>query len=296
MVRIRAFCCGVGLSLLAQAALAQSESPQRWVSAGGAISEWVVALGAEQRLVGVDSTSQQPSSLRELPSIGYQRQLAAEGILALRPDLLVGSEEMGPPPVLEQLGAAGVRIERLSAAGDLTALQGNVRRLGELLGEPERAEAVLADLDARLARQAHWLREAQRSQAVPGVLLLVGQGGGNLLVAGSGTSADWLLEHSGGHNLASHPGYKAFSSEALAALNPEVLLVTDRSLRGVEVLKAVLAQNPGLAASRAVREERVLVIDPTLLVGGLGPRTLETLASWSAAFYPQQPPLADGAP
>nr|WP_256930792.1 ABC transporter substrate-binding protein [Pseudomonas sp. ABC1] len=284
------------MSVLAQAGVAQEAQPQRWVSAGGAISEWVVALGAEQRLVGVDSTSQQPPSLKALPSIGYQRQLAAEGILALRPDLLVGSEEMGPPPVLAQLGAAGVRIERLSAAGDLPALKGNVRRLGELLGEPERAEAVLVDLDARLARQAHWLHSAQQTQAIPGVLLLVGQGGGSLLVAGSGTSADWLLENAGGRNLAAHPGYKAFSSEALAALDPHVLLVTDRSLRGAEVLKAILAQNPGLASSRAVREGRVLVVDPTLLVGGLGPRTLETLGAWSAAFYPQQPPLDDGAP
>ena len=68
-----------------------------------------MALGGEDRLIGVDTTSQHPASLRALPSIGYQRQLAAEGILSLRPDLLLGSEEMGPPPVLEQLRSAGVR-------------------------------------------------------------------------------------------------------------------------------------------------------------------------------------------
>src|SRR5690606_3315491 len=80
--------------------------PQRWVSAGGALSEWVILLGGENRLVGVDTTSRHPASLTKLPSVGYQRQLAAEGLLALRPDLLLGSEEMGPPPVLEQLAVA----------------------------------------------------------------------------------------------------------------------------------------------------------------------------------------------
>src|SRR5262245_990153 len=82
-----------------QAAVAEP-LPQRWVSAGGSISEWVVALGGQDRLVGVDTTSQHPEALKALPSIGYQRQLAAEGILSLRPDILVGTEEMGPPPVL----------------------------------------------------------------------------------------------------------------------------------------------------------------------------------------------------
>ena len=91
-------CAGV---LVSQMAVADA-LPQRWVSAGGAFSEWVVALGGESKLVGVDSTSQYPQSLRSLPGVGYQRGLAAEGILALKPDILVGSNEMGPPPVLEQ--------------------------------------------------------------------------------------------------------------------------------------------------------------------------------------------------
>ncbi len=87
---------------MAQAA----ELPQRWVSAGGSLSEWVVALGGESKLVGVDTTSQHPQALKQLPSVGYQRQLAAEGVLALRPDILIGTEEMGPPPVLKQLEGA----------------------------------------------------------------------------------------------------------------------------------------------------------------------------------------------
>ena len=93
------------------------------VSAGGALSEWVTALGGESKLVGVDTTSQHPASLKALPSIGYQRQLSAEGILSLRPQILVGTEEMGPPPVLAQIRSAGVQVDMFSAQPDFAHTQ-----------------------------------------------------------------------------------------------------------------------------------------------------------------------------
>ncbi len=274
-----------GLCLTATSVLADA-LPQRWVSAGGSLSEWVVALGGEARLVGVDTTSLHPASLQALPKIGYQRQLAAEGILALKPDILLGSEEMGPPPVLQQLRAAGVRIETLSATADEKTVHETIQRLGELLGAPDRARQAAAAFDARLAAQDAWLKKAQSAQAAPGVVLLVGHAGGNLLVAGQGTSGDWLIQHAGGRNLATHKGYQTLSTEALTALNPQVVVLSDRALEGDQARAALTQQNPGLAATSALRDGRVLVLDPTLLVGGLGPRIPDGLASLSRAFYP----------
>ena len=173
--------------------LAAEPLPQRWVSSGGALSEWVVVLGGERKLVGVDTTSRHPVSLTQLPSVGYQRQLAAEGILALRPDLLLGSEEMGPPPVLEQLAAAGVHIERLMARAELHSLQANLQRLGQLLGDEAGAQRAFADYQARLQTQQQWVEQAQRSQEAPGVLLLLGHAGGSPLAGGVDTAADWLI-------------------------------------------------------------------------------------------------------
>jgi len=282
----------LGASLLSCASVMAAEPlPQRWISSGGSLSEWVVALGGESRLVGVDSTSQHPESLRALPSIGYQRQLAAEGMLTLRPDMLIGSEEMGPPPVLAQLRGAGVRVEMLSAKADLTSLQASLQRIGTLLGEPQRADQAFAAYQQRLQQQADWLVIAQRQQAAPGVLLLLGHAGASPMAGGKDTSADWLIERAGGRNLASHSGFKALSTEALLALDPEVVIIADRSLAGDAAREALLQQNPALASTRAVRNQRLLMLDPTLLVGGLGPRLPDGLAALSAAFYPASQPL-----
>lgn len=282
----------LGASLLSCASVMAAEPlPQRWISSGGSLSEWVVLLGGQSRLVGVDSTSQHPQSLRELPSIGYQRQLAAEGMLALRPDLLLGSEEMGPPPVLEQLGRAGVQVEVLSSQADLASLQASVKRIGELLGQPQQATQALEAYAQRLQQQARWVARAQQAQSAPGVLLLLGHAGGNPLAGGRDTAAHWMIEQAGGRNLAQHSSYKALSSEALLALDPQVLIIADRSLSGEQAIAAMLRHNPALAATQAVREQRIILLDPTLLVGGLGPRMPDGLAALSAAFYPASPAL-----
>ncbi|MBM9488112.1 ABC transporter substrate-binding protein [Pseudomonas sp. ICBG1301] len=275
---------GLLLNPLAQA----GQVPLRLVSVGGALSEWVVALGAESKLVGVDTTSQHPESLKALPSIGYQRQLSAEGILSLSPQILVGTEEMGPPPVLAQLRGAGVRVELFSAEPDLLALQANLKRLGNLLGSEAKATLLFADFQQQLDRQKSWVAKAQTAVSAPGVLLLLGHSGGKLLIAGKHTAADWILQHAGGNNLATHTGYKPFSVESLAGLSPDVLVFADRALTGEEAQAALFKENPILRSTPAAMHGRVIELDPTLLVGGLGPRLPHSLMLLSAGFYPAQ--------
>lgn len=272
-------------------AMASDPQPQRWVTAGGALTEWVVALGGESRLVGVDTTSQHPASLKALPSIGYQRQLSSEGILSLRPNIVLGTEEMGPPPVLEQLRAAGIKVEVLSAAADLAALGRNVRALGGLLGDDAKAQQALAQYTQRLEVQHNWVAQAQQHQSAPGVLLLVSHAGSQPMVAGVDTVGDWLIKQAGGRNLATHSGYKVFSTEAMAGLNPEVVVFSDRAQGNASSRDALLKENPLLAASQAARHGRLVEIDPTLLVGGLGPRLPQAITTLSKAFYPADPAL-----
>ena len=280
--RVVVLCVGLLASLQGIAA----DLPQRWVSAGGALSEWVSALGGEPKLVGVDTTSQHPQSLGKLPSIGYQRSLSAEGILSLRPDILIGSEEMGPPAVIAQVKSAKVRVELFSAQPDLPTLEKNVTHLGQLLGAQAQAAQLLERYQQQLTAQKARVAELQTKQKAPGVLVLIGHAGGKPLIAGKDTAADWLLQQAGGHNLATHTGYKPFSVESLAGLDPEVLVFADRALSGDAAKAALFKENPILQSSPAAKTGRVLELDPTLLVGGLGPRLPAALKGLSDGFYP----------
>lgn len=258
---------------------------QRVISAGGSISEWLVAMGGEDTLVGVDTTSLHPASLQKLPSVGYQRQLAAEGVLTLQPQLMFGSAEMGPPPVLEQLRAAGVQIETLPVDADVAAASQTVRRMGQLLQRSEQAEQVLARFKHAIAEQQQQLQTIQGT--APRVVLVFSAGHGNPLTAGTNTVGDWLIQQSGGENLAVHQGFKALSSESMLALNPQVIIVADRHNQGLEALETMLSSAPALRHTEAVLNKRVIAIDPTLLVGGLGPRIPAQVAQLMQAFYPQ---------
>ena len=280
--RLMTLCAGL---LISHASVA-GELPQRWVSAGGALSEWVSALGAESKLVGADTTSQHPESLKLLPSIGYQRQLSAEGILSLKPDVLIGTDEMGPPPVLAQIRSAGVPVEMFSAQPDLDNLHATLKHLGRLLGDEAQAEQLFKDYQQQLTLHGQQVARLQAQNKAPGVLLLLGHAGGKPLIAGKDTAADWLLTQAGGHNLATHTGYKPFSIEALAGLNPEVLVFADRSLTGEAARQALMKENPILASIRAAKDGRIYELDPTLLVGGLGPRLPASLKQLTADFYP----------
>lgn len=282
IIRVAVLCAGLLASLQATAA----DLPQRWVSAGGALSEWVSALGGESKLVGVDTTSQHPESLKQLPSIGYQRSLSAEGILSLRPDILIGTEEMGPPPVIAQVKSAKVQVELFSAQPDLPTLEKSITHLGQLLGAQAQAAQLLESYQQQLTAQKARVAELQAKHKAPGVLVLIGHAGGKPLIAGKDTAADWLLQRAGGHNLATHTGYKPFSVESLAGLDPEVLVFADRALTGEAAKAALFKENPILQSSRAAKSGRVLELDPTLLVGGLGPRLPVAMKSLSDGFYP----------
>ena len=238
-----ALCVGLLVNHVAAAA----ELPQRWVSAGGALSEWVSALGGESKLVGVDTTSQHPESIKALPSIGYQRQLSAEGVLSLRPQILIGTEEMGPPPVVSQIRTAGVQVELFSAQADLPTLEKTLQHLGRLLGREAQATTLFQRYQQQLEERKAWVSQAQARQKAPGVLLLLGHAGGKPLIAGKDTAADWLLQQAGGHNLATHSGYKPFSVESLAGVAPDVLVFSDRALTGDAARAALFKQNPILA-------------------------------------------------
>lgn len=280
--RVAALCLG----LFASQHAAAIDLPQRWVSAGGALTEWVSALGGESKLVGVDTTSQHPASLKALPSIGYQRQLSAEGVLSLRPHILVGTEEMGPPPVISQIRSAGVQVEMFSAQPDVPTLQTNLQHLGQLLGAQGRATQLFQGYQQRLEQQKIRVTKAQLTHPSPGVLMLLGHAGGKPLIAGKDTAADWMIKRAGGHNLATHSGYKPFSTESLISLDPEVLVFADRALAGEAARAALFKENPILSSTRAARNARVMELDPTLLVGGLGPRLPDALEKLSDGFFP----------
>lgn len=246
------------------AALAAPAAPRRVVSLGGSVTEIVYDLGQGGRLVADDLSSLYPEAATRLPRVGYYRAVPVEGVLALRPDLVLASENAGPPQALARLESLGLAVRRVSDAPSVDSLYRRVAQIAEVLGVPRAGETLVARLRAQI--DAARALQAPRRRA----LLLVNRSG-QFQAAGRDTAANALLQLAGLDNaLAQQRGYKPVSAEGLAALAPEMIVITTASLRAVGGMAALRAR-PGVADTPAARAGRIVAMDD-LLALGLGPR------------------------
>lgn len=123
----------------------------RLISLFGDLTEIVYALGAQEFLVGRDTSSIYPREVEELINLGFAGALNAEAILALEPTLVIGTAMAGPPAVLDQLRAAGVTVVIIDPPADLGAPPVKIRAVGDALGIPKTAEALIQDFEQRLS-------------------------------------------------------------------------------------------------------------------------------------------------
>jgi iron complex transport system substrate-binding protein len=279
----RAWLIGAGAALAAPATWAASE--RRIVSVGGALTETLYALGAQGDLVGADTTSLFPDAARQLPSVGYARALSAEGVLSLRPTLVVASQEAGPPAVLRQIEAARVPLALLDADHRFEGVVARTQRLAELCGRAEAGRALVADLQQRWAQvQDQAARRAASGKPAPRVLFVLSHSMAQVRVSGSGTAADAMLRYAGAVNvLGGVEGYKPLTPEAAIAAAPEVILVTEQGLRAAGGVDGLL-KAPGLAQTPAGRARRVVALEALLLLG-FGPRLPQAVAALADALH-----------
>lgn len=271
-------------TILPAAAWAEAETAkpkERIVTLGFDVTEIVFALGVGDRVVGVDASAMYPEEATRLPKVGYYRRIGAEGVLSLRPTLVVASALSGPPAALDQLRSAGVRIVTVDEVTVLEAARSRIRTIAEALGRVEAGKELLARLDAQLDEAAA-IGEKVKAKA-PRVLFLFSPTPSVLNVAGKDTVAARVIELAGGQlAVDAYEGYRPISTEALVAARPDVVLVTERTLASLGGAEKVW-EVPGLALTPAGRAKRMVVMDDALLLA-MGPRTGQAVAQLARAL------------
>lgn len=273
------------LALALSAAAAFRLSParagaERVVTLGGDLTEIVFALGEGGRLAGRDSTSTWPPEAEKLPDVGYFRQLGAEGVLSLRPGLILASQSAGPREALAQIEAAGVRIVQLPDTHSPAGLLQKVKEVARELGVPGKGEALAMELGGKLEKvQA----EVGQLDGRPRVLFIINAGGGAPMAAGRETAADALIRLAGGENVfTEHTGYKAISSEAAAAAAPEAIAMMEQTLGAMGGVEGV-AGHPALSLTPAAKSKRIVAREGSYLLS-FGPRLPEVVTDFARAI------------
>ncbi|MEH0690251.1 ABC transporter substrate-binding protein [Vibrio cholerae] len=260
--------CALSLTAFSHHAIAS----ERIISAGSAVTELLIALDQEQSLVAVDVTSELPEGLT-LPKIGYHRQLSSEGLLALGPNRLIGSDEMGPASALAQLKSAGVAVDIVNTKPTAEGLLERIDEIAALTDSSEHAALLKQNVERQLAN----LEQRRQQIATPKkVLFLLIHEGRPANVAGADTTPNAIIELAGGINPAASTlsSYKPLSSEAMVEMQPDIILVSGRSYQSLGGADEILKKLPMLAATPAGQNKAFIQIDGHALVGGLGLKSL----------------------
>ena len=265
---VRCLLMAVAAMALIGSSAARSDEPSRILSLGGAVTEILYELGAADRIIAVDSTSQfPPQALKTHKNVGYFRAISTEGVLSVAPNAIIASDKAGPPEVVRALKASGVDYFEINDDPTAEALKARVRAIAAKIGQVAAGDALVARIEKGFADLAEARARLQRN---PKVLFVLSVQGGRAVVGGAETSADVVLQLAGAINAASSlKGFKPVSEESIIAMDPEAIVLMRRS-SGPSLQDAVLSL-PGIAATRAGRDRRLIEMDGLYLLG-FGPR------------------------
>ena len=246
------------------AAKPPKDEPVRIVSLDGTISEILCDLGLQSHLIGVDVTSTYPESLQKLPKVGHNRNISAEGVISLKPTLVLTSQNAGTnPEVIEQIKSAGIKVITFQQEYSIAGTKKLIQDVANTCQVTSRAKPLLKKLDADLA-------QVKKAMNNPKVLFIYARGTGTM-VSGKGTQVDKMIELAGATNAAADfENYKPLTAEALVTANPDVILLFDTGLESLGGTEG-LAKVQGIAQTNAGKNGRIITMDGHLL-SGFSPR------------------------
>jgi len=255
--------------------------PTRIVSLVPSVTESAFALGGEARIVGVSDFCDWPPAARAKPRVGGMVNPSLETLVALKPDLVVGTDEGNREETFVQLQRLAIPVyivhaHRISEMYDLIA------RVGALTG---RRDAV-GPLVTGIQRRIDAVRAAVKARPAPRVLYVLWPD--PLLVPGRDSHLTEMIELAGGRSItAAEPvSYVRFSIEAAVARAPEVIVLADHSTGASTAGRAAPEKWQALTSVPAIRAGRLYSVDLSVL-HRYGPRVPEGLELLARMIHPE---------
>ncbi|MFI9765796.1 hemin ABC transporter substrate-binding protein [Streptomyces sp. NPDC052415] len=261
------------------------EKADRIAPLSGSLSEIVFTLGLGDRVVARDITATFQQAAK-LPMVTRGHDVSAEGVLSLRPDLVIAETSSGPREAMEQIRAAGVPVLVVDPARGLDDVGTRIRAVADALGVPAAGQRLTERSERRISAVRE---EVPGTGEKPRVAFLYLRGSASVyLIGGRGSGATSLIEAAGGIDAGAESGltkdFTAITSEALVKAAPDAILVMSKGLASVGGIDG-LVKIPGVAQTPAGMDRRVVSIEDGVLLT-YGPRTDQVLESVVRQLYP----------
>ncbi|WP_307865962.1 heme/hemin ABC transporter substrate-binding protein [Streptomyces smyrnaeus] len=269
-------------------------SAARIVPLTGSLSEIVYTLGLGDRVVARDITATFAQA-RKLPVITRAHDVSAEGVLSLKPTVVLAETTTGPDEAVDQIRDAGIPLVVVEPARELADVDTRIDDVARALGVGAAGERLRKRTDKRIDAVRNDIAQGGGARGAeeqggdrPRVAFLYLRGSASVyLLGGSRSGASSLIEAAGGVDAGKESGLKkdftAITSEALAKAAPDVILVMTKGLDSVHGVDGLL-KIPGVAQTPAGRHRRIATIDDGVLLN-YGPRTDQVLRDLAAQIH-----------
>lgn len=229
------------------------------------LTEMMYAIGAGEKLVGRTAFCDYPQQALTLPIMGDMLNIEYEKILQAKPDIVLmtiaGNSRLGYDK-LKELGLRPIAIDAVTVTGVIRSLD----TIGLLVGKQHQSSKLVSELEHTLDSIK------QLAAALPAVSTFIVIDRSMLITVSRGFIHE-ALTIAGGENIAAGAtaAYPVISREELLRKNPEAIILPAASTADAESL---LELYPEWRAIRAVRNERLRIIQPNLIERP-GPRIVE---------------------
>ena len=241
-----------------------AQAYERIVAMSPDVADVIISLGATNKLVGKDATNTNPA-LKNVPAVGMHRNITAESVLAVKPDLVLGSYMVQPASIYQRLTSLKVKAVNVAPKEDINTFTKSIKTIGSYVGKKSQG-TTLAN---------NWSK-AMSPMPKTGKRYLLSYDG--RIVAGKGTVGDELIRRAGGINAANVSGLKPMSREGWLAAKPDVIIIAEHNQKVVGGVSK-FSQRPEIAVSAAGKKGGVQFwpADDFLRYGLNSPQVLKKL-------------------
>ncbi|MEP6699970.1 MAG: ABC transporter substrate-binding protein [Bacteroidota bacterium] len=251
------------------------------------LTEMVFALGKGHNIVACDLSSTYPDSAKLLKTVGYHRALSPESIIAMDPDLVIHSNDIGPANVLPQITKAGLNIKVFGGANTIDSAKLLLKQLGEFFGEEHKADSIIKKMDADIAKAASTLK-AMNIQDTPTVMIIHFGRANNVyfVMSGRGGVGDKMIALAGGKTASyDAKGARQISAEAVAEANPDIIIATDYGFDQMGSMDKFITGVAGVSLTNAAKNKRIVRFEEHDIVY-FGPRSGENIIKLMNLIHP----------
>jgi iron complex transport system substrate-binding protein len=249
--------------------------PQHILSLGTAFTECLYAIGAQDQIAGVDSTSKYPAEVANKTNIGSGYTINKESVTMLQPDLVIMWKSYTTTlKTLTEMNLTVLAFDPQSVAD----VEKMINLLGNVTGKTGEANLVVTDMQTRITEVQ---QKVANTTSRPNVYMELLSSGGKS--PGPGTMTDDVIRLSGGYNINANTSarYTKLNAEYVVGQDPKFIVLETQNTKTNDDVKST----SGYGTISAVVNDKIMRVDGAWLTAS--PRIVLAVEEFASWFHPE---------